>query len=668
MTLALVVVLAPLAAAVLAVLLGRSAAWLAAAGALFSLAASLALLLGAVSVPFDTASFQWLPGLAVGLSITPATALLATTVASVGTFVLLYAVGYMEGDATPVRFFASMSLFLAAMQTLVVAGDWLLFLAAWELMALASYLLIGYWGQREEARAAAGRAFLTTRGADVGLYLGIFLLVGSSGSTSIAEAGTGGGPATAFAGLLLLVAAAGKAAQVPFQGWLVAAMAGPTPVSALLHSATLVAAGVILMVRAFPFLSPAVLLLVGVLGGLTAVVAGITALGQDDLKRLLAASTSSQLGLMLLALGSGSLAAALFHLIAHAAMKSTLFLAAGVFQHQRGSTGFHRLRGIGRQSRPAYLAFAVAALALAGVPPLSGFWSKDAVIAAALEASQSWLLAPLALSGSLLTAMYLARALRLLWVDQAAHEGAVRPLEGARIDEARDRLHREEEKGEEEKGEEYAGEDVKFVAGLWMAAGTAPLAVAATLLGLASGPLEEALARQLPEGSLAVALGLLLAVAGLALGWFMNSQRMLGPLLPLAESGFRFAGGLQGTVVRPVVLLARRVDRADSYIHALVGVTAGSVLGMAVRVSSLDKGLHRRVEGVGRGSLAAARLVQASDRHWIEALVSALASGTRELGRAGRRLQSGLIHRELALTIAGVAGLMVLLTTVALFI
>ena len=667
MTLALVVVLAPLAAAVLALLLGRAAAWLAAAGALISLAASLALLLGAVSVPFDTASFQWLPGLAVGLSVTPTTALLATTVASVGTFVLLYAVGYMEGEA-PVRFFASMSLFLAAMQTLVVAGDWLSFLAAWELMALASYLLIGYWQQREDARAAAGRAFLTTRGADVGLYLGIFLLISSSGSTSIADSGLAGGPAAALAGLLLLVAAAGKAAQLPFQGWLSAAMAGPTPVSALLHSATLVAAGVILMVRAFPFLPPAVLLVVGVLGGLTAVVAGITALGQGDLKRLLAASTSSQLGLMLLALGSGSLAAALFHLIAHAAMKSTLFLAAGVFQHRRCSTGFRRLRGVGRESRPAYLAFAVAALALAGVPPLSGFWSKDTVIAAALGASQAWLLAPLALAGSLLTSIYLARALRLLWLDRAADGSARRTPDVAQALEASGQLHREEIEAEEMESEGEEGKSVKVNAGRWMAAGTAPLAVAAALLGLASDPLEEALAGQLPEGSLAVVLGLLVTGAGLALGWFVSSRRMLGPLLPLAESGFRFAGGLQGAFVRPVMFLARRVDRADTHVHALVEATAGSVLGLTARVASLDEGVHRQVEGVGKGSLAAARLVQASDRRWIEALISALAGGTRELGRAGRQLQSGLVHRELALTTAGVAGLLVLLAGVALFI
>jgi NADH-quinone oxidoreductase subunit L len=192
-------------------------------------------------------------------------------------------------------------------------------------------------------------------------------------------------------------------------------MVGPTPVSALLHSATLVAAGAILMIRVSPLLPHEVLLAVGLLGGLTLIVAGSVAVSQRDLKRLLAASTSSQYGLMLLSVGAGSPVAALVHLVAHATMKSSLFLGSGVFQHARGSTEFAELQGVGRARRWTFLGFAVAGLALAGVPPLSGFFSKDAILAASLESPYAPVLAPLAFAGTLLTATYVARALRILW-------------------------------------------------------------------------------------------------------------------------------------------------------------------------------------------------------------------------------------------------------------
>ena len=399
----------PLLAAAAILLLRRGAAILALAGVALSLAASLRLLGATASGDSAPLVLPGLPDLPLRLTAEPLTALFSVLVAAVATCVLIYSVGYMKRESGLPRFFALMSLFVAAMQALVLAGDWILVLVAWELIGLCSYLLIGFWFQRPEAANAASRAFLYTRSADLGLYIAIFILIGAAGTSQIAATLNVDGGTAVAAGLLLLLAAMGKSAQVPLQDWLMRAMAGPTPVSALLHSATLVAAGAILLIRVAPLLAPNVLLAIGLVGGITTVAAGLIALAERDLKRLLAASTASQYGLMLIAVGAGVPLAALLHLLAHAAIKSGLFLATGEFQHARGGTALRCLRGVGRDRRWTFLGFALAAMALVGAPPLSGFFSKDAVIAAALSAPSTAWLAPLALAGTLLTGAYLAR-------------------------------------------------------------------------------------------------------------------------------------------------------------------------------------------------------------------------------------------------------------------
>ena len=623
MSIALLTVLGPLAAAALIVVLRRAAAALALSGALLAVVASGLTLPRVAAGARYAGSYAWLPNLPLVVQVDQAAALLAVMVAGVGLLVLVYAVGYMEGEPSRARFYAAMSLFLAAMQAFILAGDWVLLLGAWELIALASYLLIGYWHERDDARAAATRAFLTTRAADVGLYLGVFLLATAAGTTRISETLGLGGPAAGGAGLLLLLAAAGKAAQAPFHGWLADAMAGPTPVSALLHSATLVAAGVILLVRAFQVLPAGVLLVVGLLGGLTTILTGLTALAQRDLKRMLAASTASQLGLMLLALGAGSPAAATFHLITHAAMKCALFLGAGIFQHARASTEFDRLRGVGREHRAVYAGFALVGLALAGVPPLAGFWSKDAILAATFAAGAAWLLGPLALVGSLLTAMYVGRALRLLWQGDA--------------------------------------EDARPRGSFWMGVPLGVLAFAAAALGLLIGPLEELLGAHLPEGTLAVALGILVAIAGLITGWLIPAGNLLRGLRPVAEVGFRLDGGFYGLAARPVMRLANAIDRLDVGIHGVVLATGRRVLRGAGAVRSTDVVVHGTVEAVGRFGLTAARSARRTDEQGIDMLIAGLVRRTRELGRSARRLQTGLVHQELALAVGGVAAVIVLL-------
>ncbi|MAA66160.1 MAG: NADH-quinone oxidoreductase subunit L [Alteromonadaceae bacterium] len=599
MSAVLLPILPPLIAALAVLLLRRGGPGLALAGATLSLAGSLWLLVRVGGGQPETFLLPGLPEMPLRLVAGPLTALLTVAVATVGTFVLIHAVGYMKRESGLVRFYAIMSLFLAAMQALVLAGDWVLLLATWELIGMCSYLLIGFWFQRPEAADAAGRAFLYTRSADLGLYVAVFMLIGATGTSEIAPSLEAGGSTSTAAGLLLLLAAMGKSAQVPLQDWLMRAMAGPTPVSALLHSATLVAAGAILLIRSAPLLSPEALFFVGLVGGITTVAAGVIALAERDLKRLLAASTASQYGLMLIAVGAGVPLAALLHLLAHAAIKSALFLAAGDFQHARGGTGFDQLEGVGRARPWTFASFAVAALALAGIPPLSGFFSKDAVIAAALSAQGFAWLGPLALVGTLLTGAYMARSLRLLW------------------------------RGPDE--------TLAVAGGAWMRAGILGLVVPAAGLGLAFGSIEAILDLSMPdEGIGVVLLGLFAGLGGLLLGSLMSAQRLLGPIHQWAESGLSIAGGLAAWVGRPAMAVARGCER-------------------------LEQGLYVTVLRTGHASLVLANLVRAGDERRINGLIFALVAGVQAMGARARTLQSGLIHHSLAISAVASAVTLVVL-------
>ncbi len=623
MRIAALAILAPLVAAALILALRRLPALLALLGAGIGMIAAVTTLARVADGARFTATLPGLPDLPLRLVVDPLAAVFSTVVAVVAFLVLIYAVGYMRGERDQVRFYAGMSFFAAAMQGVVLAGDWILFLACWELIGLASYLLIGFWFDRPMVGPAATRAFLTTRAADLGLYLGIFLLVARTGTTTIAETLHVDGATATVAGLLLLVAAMGKAAQAPFQGWLQDAMLGPTPVSALLHSATLVAAGAILLTRIAPLLHGNVLLAVGAVGGVTALVTGVTALAQRDLKRLLASSTSSQLGFMLLAIGAGAPVAAVFHLVTHAAMKSALFQGAGIFQHARDSTAFTDLGGVGRAHRRVFAGFAVAGLALAGVPPLAGFWSKDAIVTATLASRSAWLLAPLALIGTLLTGAYVSRALRLVWDG----DGVDAPVPGAH----------------------------------WMGAALTGLALLAAALGLALRPLDRLLGAAIPENSIGLAGALLAAALGLVLGWFAPVARLLGPLRASAEAGFRVVGGLDVLLVRPALALATLAARLDAAILRGVFAVGRGALSVARFADRVDSGDHAAVVGVGQASLALASLSRRTDEGGIDRAIADLVRGTRDLGARARRLQSGFVSRELVIAVGGGLLLVVLL-------
>jgi NADH-quinone oxidoreductase subunit L len=361
------------------------------------------------------------------------TAIMLVTVTFIGSLIAIYSAGYMHHDPGYPRFFAEVSLFLFAMTGLVLASSFLLLYVFWEGVGLCSYLLIGFWFAKPAAAAAARKAFLVTRLGDIGLFLGILLLWSGFGHSLefdqiFANAGAHPDPALlTTACLLLFMGAAGKSAQFPLHVWLPDAMEGPSPVSALIHAATMVTAGVYLVARCTPLfiLAPTAQLVVAAIGAFTALLAGVIALTQTDLKRVLAYSTISQLGYMFLALGSGlaagglaglAVVAAIFHLFTHAFFKALLFLAAGSVMHAMGNViDMRKFSGLRKVLPVTHWTFLCGALALAGVPLLSGFWSKDEILAVSHEAGQQgdWLYMLLFLSGLVtagLTAFYTFRA------------------------------------------------------------------------------------------------------------------------------------------------------------------------------------------------------------------------------------------------------------------
>lgn len=404
----------PLAAALAARLSGRRCGLVAALSGMLAAVPPWILLVGAAGGDRARSGFEWLPhaGLDVGLRLDPLSAAMTVTVATVGVGVLVYSAGYFASSPRAPSAVAGILAFLAAMQGLVLADGYLALLIFWELVGMLSARLIA-WNRDDPAAApAAVKAFLVTRSADFGLYAAVIALYGAAGTLAFGP-GRPAGALGAIVGIGIVMAAIGKSAQAPVQTWLMGAMAGPTPVSALLHSATMVAAGVYLIVRSAPLLAGWPLEIAGWVGAITAVGSAVIALGQRDLKRVLAASTSSQLGLMFVGAAAGGPAVALFQLIAHAAAKPTLFLATGVLQHARGTTSLEGLAGAGRDDRPTFAAFAIGAAAIAAVPPLALFWSKDAIAAGAEQANLAWyVLVLLAAAGS---AAYMLRPALILW-------------------------------------------------------------------------------------------------------------------------------------------------------------------------------------------------------------------------------------------------------------
>ncbi len=398
---------------------------------------------------FGTLSIEW-GWMVDGLSI-----MMYFVVGVVGFLVFWYSKAYMEDDIRHTWFFASFTLFAGGMLVLVSAPNLIQLIVGWELVGVASYLLIGHYWEEHENSSAAIKAFLVNKVADIGLFIGAIILgltVGSFRFTDILDVVASGGGDTPlakfafWAGLAIFIGAMGKSAQFPLHVWLPDAMAGPTPVSALMHAATMVTAGIYLIARLFPLYMDEVFaadvrVIIIVVGAATLFLTGLLALVQDDIKKVLAYSTLSQLGYMMAALGAGAYTAGLFHLFTHAFFKALLFLGAGSVIHAVHSNNMSDMGGLRKYMPSTFWTFIIGSLALAGIFPLAGFWSKDEILAQFSNASSEFgagqgggdvatLVLVLAIGGAFITALYMARAVYLTFF--GAYKGEGQPHESPR--------------------------------------------------------------------------------------------------------------------------------------------------------------------------------------------------------------------------------------------
>ncbi|MFI6344688.1 NADH-quinone oxidoreductase subunit L [Streptomyces sp. NPDC050560] len=583
------------------------------------------------SVPVDLALH--LDGFAV---------LVALLVATVATCVQIYSTGYLRGDPRYPSYAALVSLFTSAMLLVVYSGDLVVLLVGWEVMGICSYFLVGHYWETPEARAASLKAFLVTKLGDVPFLIGMFALAADTGSfriTTVAARAAGGdlGHPTVIA-LLLLAGVAGKSAQFPLHTWLPDAMAGPTPVSALIHAATMVAAGVYLVARLLPVFaaSAAALVVLAVLAAVTMAGSALAALAQDDVKRVLAYSTVGQLGYMTGALAVGDRGAAVFHLITHGAFKALLFLGAGVLIHAAGTNSLaamSRMGGLRARVPDAYWTMTVALLALAAIPPFSGFFSKEAVLGAAehtaththgAEGAAGWIVLLAGLLTALLTGAYAVR----LWLLAFHGRGAEAP--------------------------DHGRQPVAMNAVLWL------LALPSLALGL--------VIRALPDWFDGRTLTPVLTTSVLGTG-----VALVGALV--TYGAWRHTTALAAGVPMGAVAAHPEGDAALVEEEAIAAHTRayGDIAGAR---DPADPGrlllgpLHRHaaagfhVDGLYtalfvRPTAAAARLVRFLDENVVETYVRGAGAAPRLLGAAVRRAQTGNVQTYLGALLAGSAVLVI---------
>src|SRR5947207_3013120 len=418
------ILLLPLASAAVITLFARRSKTLSAAISILAVLGSFVCsCLVFMRIDISTPDFTWLDirgtlQVPIGFVLDDLSRLMLLVVSGVGSLIHIYSLGYMRDDAGKSRYFAALSLFMFAMLGIVLANNFVMLFIFWELVGFTSYVLIGHWFERDAAAAAANKAFITTRIGDFGFMLGILMVWMGTGSGVFAEMAprlsilTSHPAFLTITALLIFCGAVGKSAQFPLHVWLPDAMEGPTPISALIHAATMVAAGVYMLVRVgfIIQISPTALLVIAWIGTITAVLAALIATQQSDIKRILAYSTLSQLGYMVMAVGLASNEAAMFHLFTHAFFKALLFLAAGsvivMLHHEQD---IWKMGGLSRNLPITFLTFAAGALALIGCPPFSGFFSKDAILAVAYERNMPIFV--LGLLTAFLTAFYVIRLL-----------------------------------------------------------------------------------------------------------------------------------------------------------------------------------------------------------------------------------------------------------------
>ncbi|RCW46214.1 NADH:ubiquinone oxidoreductase subunit 5 (subunit L)/multisubunit Na+/H+ antiporter MnhA subunit [Halopolyspora algeriensis] len=561
------------------------------------LAATAAVLRPAVSVPLFA-------GIDAGLAVDGLSAILVVTVATITLAVLVFATVELGPGRARARFTGLMLLFAGAMLVTVTATGLAVLLMGWEVMGATSWALIGYWWHQPHRVRAANVAFVTTRAADLGLYLAAgAALAGGVSTLALPALPDVSRPWLTVLTAGIVAAALGKSAQLPLHFWLSRAMEGPSSVSALLHSATMVAAGAYLLLRLQPLLAasgwgeP----VVAWTGAATALVLGLVAVAQTDLKQLLAASTSAQIGFIVLAAGAGGVAAGTMHLVAHAATKSALFLAAGAWLTALGTKALPALRGAARRYRLVGVTFTVAAAALAGLPPLSLWVTKDAVLAAALQRSP-WLYA-VGLAAAVMAAVYSTKAAWVLWQPEPA--------------------------------DAEAGWDTEH-AGTRRVVVSAPpalvfLAGSAAVLGILALPPVMQVWSNAPGNASSPAvweltLSALLALAAASVTWWWGDRPIPVPAAARRWAGqwLRFEHAADVLAVRPVMVLARGLAAFD------------------------DRALHRIVLAVPAAGLWLARLINRGAESPVDGLVRLAAQTARGLGSLARRPQTGQLHQYYA--------------------
>ncbi|MFE9437967.1 NADH-quinone oxidoreductase subunit L [Streptomyces sp. NPDC006602] len=603
----------PLGTGVLLLGVGRRADRAAPAVALAVTAAALGLAIAA-ALRHPAVRAPFLDGLPMRFAVDGLSGVLVITVTAVTLAVLLFSAAEFGADEARARFFGLMLLFAGSMLATVTAATLPVLLMGWEVMGATSWALIGYWWRDPERTSAADTAFLTTRTADLGLYLaaGAALASGQDPTLSLDGLARAADPWLSFVTAGIIVAALGKSAQLPFSFWLSKAMQGPSPVSALLHSATMVVAGAYLLLRTGPLLDASGWGddVVAWTGAATALCLGLVAVAQTDLKQLLAASSCAQIGFMVLAAGADATSGGTLQLIAHAAAKSLLFLAAGAWLTALGTQRLPELLGAARHSRTVGVAFTVAALSLAGLPPLSLWAAKDVLLAGALERSP-WLYTA-GLAAALLSAVYSAKALWYVWQRAMPRPDARRIPGGA-------------------------------VPPLLLLA----LACVA-LTPLALPPLRDSVGRVLahptqpdPLAWEFVLSGALALVAALAT-WAWGAHP-----LPLPE---RAKSALADWL---------HLERAA---HILLVTPAMRLAHVAAAFD--DRVLDRAVDGSAAAALRFARWTDGVVERALDGTVTALAAGTRALGRWSRLPQTGQLHQYLAQAVAAFTVLAVVLVLV----
>jgi NADH-quinone oxidoreductase subunit L len=550
---------------------------------------------------------------ALSILVDPLSIMMMLVVAGVGSLIVGYSIGYMDGDDEERRYFAYMALFVFSMLLLVLAGNFLILLAGWGLVGLCSYLLIGYHHERPSAVAAAKKAFIMNAFGDATMALAFFLLIYETGTLDFAanfeRADELSDTVVTLVALGLLGGAVAKSAQIPLQTWLPDAMEGPTPVSALIHAATMVTAGVYLIVRTHAVFEAAEIVqeLAAGLGALTLLVAGLIALVQTDIKRVIAYSTMSQIGYMFVGAGLGAYANGMFHLMTHAFFKALLFLAAGIVIHALvGEQDMRKMGGLRRLLPRAWIAMLIGGLALAGMPPLSGFFSKDSILASALATGDAYgyLLWIAGLLGALLTGIYTFRMIFIVF------GGEPSPF-------VREHLHRANGEGPFSMTSTVAVLAVLTVIGGWIQIAGVWHPLADFLHDAAEPLVEPSVLQDVVTSALAVALGL----AGIGIAWLFYGPRPRPIPRPAAlqralEHKFYFDEAYDLVFYRPAAATARAWTRwiEGPLIGGSVTAIADGTRELGARVGSAQTGLLRTYALAIAGGLAILGLVFVSVR------------------------------------------------------